>query len=70
MNTNNGVVMDETMKVTRTKRTPQVRLEEIEAKIARAEAQLEKFYAARRELIAEVEAQVAALSAFVAGAKA
>jgi len=58
------------MKVERTKRTPQVRLEEIEAKIARAEAQLEKFYAARRELIAEVEAQVAALSAFVAGAKA
>lgn len=58
------------MKVTRTKRTPQVRLEEIEAKIARAEAHLEKYRADRAALVAEVKAQADALSAFVAGAKA
>lgn len=58
------------MKVTRTKRTPQVRLEEIEAKIARAEAQLEKYRAERAALVAEVKAQADALAAFVAGAKA
>ena len=59
-----------TMKVTRTTRTPQVRLEEIEAKIARAEAQLEKYRSERAALVAEVKAQADALSAFVAGAKA
>ena len=58
------------IKVTRTKRTPQVRLEEIEAKIARAEAQLEKYRAERAALVAEVKAQADALAAFVAVAKA
>ena len=57
------------MKVERVRRTPQVRLQEIEAKIARAEAQLEKFMAERAELVAEVKAQADALVAFVESAK-
>lgn len=57
------------MKVTREKNTPAKRLAEIEAKIARAESQLEKFRARRAALVAEVKAQADALAAFVAGAK-
>lgn len=58
-----------TMKVTREKSTPAKRLSAIEAKIARAEAQLEKFRAQRADLVAQVKAQADALALFVAGAK-
>lgn len=58
-----------TMKVTREKNTPEKRLKEIEAKIARAESQLEKFKAQRTALVAEVKAQADALALFVASAK-
>lgn len=57
------------MKVQRERKTPGKRLAEIEAKIARAKAQLEKFETQRTALVAEVKAQADALAAFVAGAK-
>ena len=61
--------MTTTMKVTREKNTPEKRLKEIEAKIARAESQLEKFKAQRADLVAEVKAQADALALFVQSAK-
>ena len=57
------------MKVTREKLTNEKKLALIEAKIARAEAQLEKFKAQRAALIVQVKEQADALALFVQSAK-
>lgn len=57
------------MKVTREKLTNEKKLALIEAKIARAEGQLEKFKAQRAALIVQVKEQADALALFVQSAK-